>query len=73
MSNPQIDYTEFSQALAHTPAAGIELSDDTRGRYLRGVVPNQFDWLVRHPVLIRALLLVADAYHAREPAESIAA
>lgn len=65
-------YTEFSQALAQTPVAGIELSDDTRSRYMRGVVPNQFDWLVRHPVLIRALLRVAEAYQS-QTADQIAA
>jgi hypothetical protein len=65
---PPIDYTEFSQALARTPAAGIELSDDTRARYMRGLVPNQFDWLVRHPVLLRALLRVAEHL---QPAESV--
>lgn len=59
---PPIDYTEFSQTLARTPAAGIELSDDTRARYMRGVVPNQIDWLVRHPALLRALLRVAETY-----------
>lgn len=61
-----IDYTEFTQALARTPAAGIELSDDTRTRYMRGVVPNQFDWLIRHPVLLQALLRVAESYQASD-------
>lgn len=61
-----IDYTEFAQTLARTPAAGIELSDDTRTRYMRGMVPNQFDWLVRHPVLIQALLRVAETHQSTQ-------
>ena len=52
---------EFRAVLERTPEAGIELSDDTRARYRNGHVPRVLHWLVRHPVLLHALMRDAEA------------
>lgn len=50
------ELAEFRKTLGRTPEAGIELSDDTRARYLQGQVPQVIRWLVRYPSLIEALM-----------------
>ena len=55
------DLHEFRTTLERTPAAAIELSDDTRARYRNGHVPRVLHWLVRHPVLLHALMRDAEA------------
>lgn len=49
------NFQEFVTTLKRTPEAAIEVSDDTRARYLQGQVPQILHWLLRHPALIEAL------------------
>lgn len=61
MNNLLTELSEFRATLDRTPAAAIELSDDTRTRYRNGHVPRVLHWLVRHPVLLHALMRDAEA------------
>lgn len=59
------DYRYMRQALQLVPEAAFELSPDTQRRYLNGLLPQNFQWLLRHPKLLRILADYAEADEAR--------
>jgi hypothetical protein len=59
------DYSYIRQALQLVPEAAFELSPDTHRRYSHGLIPQMFQWLLRHPKLLRILADYAEADEAR--------